>query len=373
MENVDVVVIGGGMAGTAAAVAAAQRGARVMLITAAPGATALCCGGWAGVLPDPLAAAFAAVGHPWRATNLEPLPMADGTLRRFDYAAPSHAAADLRSAMVCGVAGLPGFHASAMARLWSELGLGDGAGSELLLPETPRAGWAPASLAARLERDITILADALREQLRVTRAETVILPAIIGLERAAITIEQLQSAVGVRIVEALSVLPSVPGWRLQAALERMLRAHKVDWRAGQVVAEARTHEKLDRVNVQMANGSTLVRAKAFVLATGKFIGGGITAEPQLREPALACPIWIDHLGERFETVEPLTLTNAERLEEQPLLEAGVQHDAEGRPVSLTGGLFYENVWTAGAVRAGVSNSLGRAAAEGWAAGERAAA
>ena len=111
-------------------------------------------------------------------------------------------------------------------------------------------------------------------------------------------------------------------------------------------------------------------ARAFILATGKYVGGGIEAHESLAETALDCPVWIDHLGERFDRVEPLTLTNADRHDEQPLLRAGLTCDPEGRPLGPYGDVVFENVWTAGSVRAGPIASLGRAAAEGWAAGER---
>ena len=94
----------------------------------------------------------------------------------------------------------------------------------------------------------------------------------------------------------------------------------------------------------------------------------------MREPALNCPVWIDHAGETFELAEPLTLTNADRREDQPLLSAGVAVDAEGRAVDRNGDVVFDNVWTGGAVRRGhdpVTSGLGHAAAEGWAAGERA--
>src|SRR5690606_41977232 len=58
----DVLVIGGGAAGVAAALAAAGRGARAGLVRPGPGVTAMAGGGWAGARPDPRAAAPAGAG-----------------------------------------------------------------------------------------------------------------------------------------------------------------------------------------------------------------------------------------------------------------------------------------------------------------------
>jgi len=371
----DVVVIGGGIAGTAAALASARGGARVTLVRFAPGATALCMGGWRGPMPTGLDTEFTAAGHEWISTSAR-LPAPDGSLRTFAYAATAQAAASLpASALVCGVAGLAGFRASILARLW-----GDEAGTELhsaeiFLDDTPSAGWSPASLAARLERQCDDLARALKEHVQTTRASTVILPAVLGIERSESVRTTLQQVTNCTIGEALAGAPSLPGWRLQTALDKLLA------RAGIVVENARVvdrqadRERMQTVTLQSRSGEArVVRADAFVLATGKFIGGGIEANDELRESALHLPVWLDHLGERFEHNEPLTLTNAQRTEDQPLLALGVATDDEGRPVGASGSVIYENVWLAGAVRAGHTLGdcgLGDAAVDGWSAGERA--
>jgi glycerol-3-phosphate dehydrogenase subunit B len=138
---------------------------------------------------------------------------------------------------------------------------------------------------------------------------------------------------------------------------------------------SRAGRRVERIEVHDRGDALELEAKSIVLATGKFVGGGIGANGRLREIVLDCPVWIEHAGDIFEQAEPLALTNADRREEQPLLAAGVMVDAEDRPVNLKGEPVFENVWAAGAVRRGydsASQGLGHAAAQGWAAGERAA-
>ena len=116
-------------------------------------------------------------------------------------------------------------------------------------------------------------------------------------------------------------------------------------------------------------------ARAFVLAGGKFAGGGIVADERLHEPALGCPVWVEHLGAAFHAPEPLALTRPERDAAQPLLGAGVRDDGSGRPVDPRGDVVYRNVRVAGSIRAGIETArlgLGEAAADGWAMGEAAA-
>jgi glycerol-3-phosphate dehydrogenase subunit B len=368
-------VIGGGIAGTAAALASARGGARVTLVRFAPGATALCMGGWRGPLPAALQSDFAAAAHEWISTSAR-LPAPDGSLRTFSHAAAAQAAARVQeNALVYGIAGLSGFRADVLARLW-----GDEAGvhlyaAEIAFDDTPAAGWSPASLASRLERQCADLARALSAQVKKTSASAVILPAVLGFEKSESVRKALEQATGCTVGETLAAAPTLPGWRLQAALDKLLARAGIVVEAARVVDRTSEGDRMQAVTLHKRNGEArTVNADAFVLATGKFIGGGIEANDELHEPALNLPVWIDHLGERFERNEPLTLTNAERTEDQPILALGVENDNTGKPISAAGSVIYQNVWLAGAVRAGHalgSAGLGDAAVDGCAAGERA--
>src|SRR5690606_169680 len=154
-ESFDVLVIGGGAAGVAAALAAAARGRRVALVRTGPGATALTAGGWRGPLPAGPGRAPAAAGVPPAPPARPRAPPPPAGLRPYHLAAPAQPAAVVEAgALVCGILGLPGFTAPALARLW-----GDAARVELAAatldagPLTPPAGWSPVALAAALERE----------------------------------------------------------------------------------------------------------------------------------------------------------------------------------------------------------------------------
>jgi glycerol-3-phosphate dehydrogenase subunit B len=367
-------VIGGGIAGTAAALASARRGARVTIVRAAPGATALCVGGWHGAMPAELAAEFSAAGHEWM-TSTHQLPAPDGTLRSFEFAAPAQAPARLTdTTLVCGFTGLPSFHADVLAQLWGEASSCSLRSCAVTLRDTPATGWSPASLASRMERQHDDVAAMLAERAREHGADAIVLPAVLGFERTADVRAALEHSTGLTIAETLGCTPSLPGWRLQAALDRMLVRASVTIEAGRVVDRRTNGTHLHAVTVRQDGVQRELTADAYVLATGKFIGGGIEAHGEFHEPALGCPVWVDHLGERFEANEPLTLTNADRRAEQALLCIGVATNGKAKPVSAGGEPFYDNVWVAGAVRAehtvGI-DGLGSAAQDGWHAGEQA--
>ena len=373
MNTWDVVVIGSGIAGTSAALAAAARGAAVALVQWKPGASALSNGSWTGPIPVGLSEALHGAGYEI-ARAPAPLYSPDGSRLGADAAAATHTAElEAGPLLVCGIAGLPFFHARSLARLWTEQGERELQAAEIALAGTPAAGWAPAALCAEVGADVTILAGALRTAVLQAGSRGVVLPAILGFEQPTRLRATLEHIIGCRVIEALGSIPSIPGWRLQRALRIALEQAGVTVLAGQVRSPAAQGAALRAVALQDGARMSELRARSFVLATGKFTGGGIEADRELRETTLDLPVWIDYLGERFQQVEPLNLTDADRHDDQPLLNAGVSVDADGRPADQSGDLIYENVWTAGAVRRGNSGSLGRAAAEGWAAGERAAA
>ena len=369
-------MIGGGIAGVSAALAAARHAVRVTLVRRAPGATALTVGGWTGPLPEPLAAAFEAVEHPWVPTTGRGFPSPDGSWRLFDRVADSHTARLSERAIVCGVAGLPGFHAVTLTRMWQEFAGVELSPVTIALSATPPTGWSPVSLAAALDRASADFATRLAAEIRSNDARVAIVPAVLGLDASSAVRQAIESAAGVPVAEALGSAPSIPGWRLERALERLLANAGVNVIKGEVVSATSGTGRVQSVLATTADGDVTLSAGSFVLASGKFIGGGISTNGKLREIALGCPLWIEHAGETFEHGEPLALTNADRREEQPLLAAGVTVNAEGRPIDRANVIVYDNVWAVGTVCRGgeaPAYGLGHAATEGWAAGERATA
>jgi glycerol-3-phosphate dehydrogenase subunit B len=234
------------------------------------------------------------------------------------------------------------------------------------LPATPAGGWAVASLAAYLERDASVLS-----VLQRFEARRIILPAVLGLQGSRALHEQLEHDLGCEVGEALAATPSLPGWRLHHALALALAHAGVTIHNGTAVMRGDQHGKIAFV----AFGEEVASARSFVLATGKFIGGGIAANGVFHETVFDCPVWVDHLQEVFESPDPILLTDAERAQPQPLLQAGVHADDQHRPVNRRNDVVYENVFVAGSIRAGweAGTEMGACAEDGWNAGLKASA
>lgn len=382
MRSTDVLVLGGGIAGVAAAVAAARAGARTTLVRSGPGATTVCGGGWRGVPPGPLLDALAAAGLP-----LDPctsaLPHPDGRLVAFELAPPTQLRAALSSgaerALVCGISGLPSFRATALSALWTEsAGLPEHAleAVTLRLGDTPAAGWSAVSLGAHIERDPERLGVPLARAVRERGAARVIVPAVLGIEHHDRVCDVLQRHAGVSVGEALGGAPSLPGWRLDRVLLRALEQGGIPVVTGFVTEHVAKDGEVRMVTVAGIEDAVSVQARSVVLATGKFLGGGITAQTRFVESALRTEISVDHLGrEVTDARESLTMTDAVRTESQPMMRVGVRTNGDGNPVNGAGAVVFRNVFAAGSIRAGTETAslgLGNAARDGWEAGLRAA-
>lgn len=329
-------------------------------------------GAWLGAVPEVLGRALTSAGIAYEPCA-RALPHPSGELRASNHAPAVHAAACVEDGtLVCGIAGMAGFHAGMLARLWGDACDAVVRSVTVRLDGTPRVGWSPVALAAAIERDPLTIARPLAAALREHRPARVVVPPVLGFDDPMRVAAVLRDEAQCDVAEALAAPPSIPGWRLAAALERALRAAGVEIIVGRAVQQRAGSRSVDRLRVDTSGssdgaGPVTLSAAAYVLATGKFAGGGISAEASFRETALGCPVWVDTPGRRFDTAEPLPLTSPRRLAAQPILAAGVPTDDVGRPIDAHGDVFYDNVWVAGSVRAGTTTAalgLGAAAEDG---------
>jgi glycerol-3-phosphate dehydrogenase subunit B len=430
LVRADVLVSGGGMAGAIAALAAAEEGARVVLVRRAPGASALSSGA-IGVAPDvgaaprepfrlrrgPLDAArrlalrhpdhpYALLGEGLEALDAalafasralaEVLAPFDGRARFLatPYGGLIECALCQRSMAPGDLAALgPGEGPVAAIGFRGHLGwdarlVAHGVTRAAPAGEPP-AVWAEADLPARAEDAIARpheLARALEpagaaeqagERIRAAApagTRLALLPPVLGLDPRARVAERIAEAAGLAVAETVADPPSVPGLRLDAALAGALA------RAGVQVI----HAALDGARgpgEPVRAGDREVLAGSWVLATGRFVGGGIVRRGALAEALLGLPVQASeggasgfHLARR----PAATLTVRERRAQQPLLAAGLRVDSLLRPLDLAGAPAHPRLFAAGAVIGGHEHAddgtgLGVAILTGWLAGRAAAA
>ena len=405
------VVVGGGLAGSSAALELASRGAEVTLVCAAPGATALSWGTLDVAAASPLrrgglplrdpasgqplapigrahAVAAANPAHPYatlfRARGPEDevkeavaaldawlapsglrvhgslaqtrwLADVHGALRAADLAFSAVGEGDLEGAdaiALVDVPGLPGFEVrSALRMLAAELAA-VGAASRALsivrlaLPDALRADAAqPARLARYL--DTAAARSALCGAVAALGAEgrLLLFPPVLGLDPAAGTRAWIEATAGCRAAELVGApFLSLAGFRLDRALDAALARAGVERIADRVQRVEIEGARVGRV--QMQDTATL-SCDALVLATGRFVGGGIVERGgQLVEPLLGLPLH-DLAGRRVDGLAANQLVRRDYEGEQPLFGTGVRTDMRLRPLGPDGLPRFANCFAAG--------------------------
>jgi glycerol-3-phosphate dehydrogenase subunit B len=247
-------------------------------------------------------------------------------------------------------------------------------GVELDLPAVAHGAARPHEIARAL--DAPGGAEALGEALRAALPEgagAALLPPVLGLDPGARAFERIAARARVQVAEALADVPSVPGLRLQRAIDARLEASGVEVVAGELAAAPTP-------GAPIVAGGRELRARAWVLATGRFVGGGVVRRGVLAEPALRLPVQAAEgreAGVHLAVRPAASLTVRDRRRPQPLLSAGLRVDAALRPLDERGRPVHPRLFAAGAVVGGHEQAtdgtgLGVAILTGFLAGRAAA-
>jgi glycerol-3-phosphate dehydrogenase subunit B len=371
----NVLVIGGGIAGYCAALAARRDGAEVTVVARAPGASALYAGGMEVV--DDLDAILAQQRHhPITRLALDSVRLAseldmaihtlqialekdglkfEGTWRTRGLYSDIHglarpanlvpstvAAGELRAlsgrrVAVVGVKEVGDYDAASTAQALKELHDVDAAPEEVSIPDLPIAA------------SLTDLYGRRAPQLPHNRSTAIAYPpGFTNLPPDGF--------------ELLSAPPSPHGWRLQQAIA-----------LGTQKAHVTSFESARGRIINARVGDRTIRADAFVLATGRHVGGGLLGGHMTAEPLLKLGVF--HDGQAV-TRTGTRLQHLQYLDPAEELKSGVSTDERLHPLDDEGQVEYQNLYAAGALLGGYDYSgpcgFGVPILTGWLAGRFAA-
>jgi glycerol-3-phosphate dehydrogenase subunit B len=292
-----VLVIGAGVAGTAAALAAARGGARVVLLDGGTGASTLATGAiddwpWTPA-PRPVAPIAAAARAVLDALGAFAVPDAGARVATIAGIVRPARGHDLGLLDLAPLAGKhvgvvrcdrPEWDAAALARAW-----GDGFTplEAAVLRHVDERMLPPADFAARHDDEARLgwLAERLRDAMARAggRLDALIMPSSLGVE--AERARALSALVGLPCGEAAASPGGPSGLRFERARDRALAAAGADRIAGRATSLAR---QADRWRVARVEGAPL-EATAVVLAVGGLVGGGLEYSPGEAEEASVLP------------------------------------------------------------------------------------
>ena len=182
----------------------------------------------------------------------------------------------------------------------------------------------------------------------VQRGERIGLPAILGVAQHADVMKELQSATGAAVFEIPTLPPSVPGFRLMAALRRKVEALGVRVEVNMEVKGFHVENgRIASIETDASARPLKHRAEKYLLATGGILGGGINS---------------DHTGRVWEVCFNLPLAVPQQRSEwfrtrfldpagHPIFSSGVPVNRQFQPVDANGSPVYANLWAAGGILA----------------------
>ncbi|MDR1488960.1 MAG: anaerobic glycerol-3-phosphate dehydrogenase subunit B [Desulfovibrio sp.] len=392
VDGYEVIVVGAGLSGLAAAISAAERGRKTLLLSKGAGTLSI-GGGTIDVLgyiegepvrEDPISA-FKNLGpdHPYtllgsdavlealefmkklsteegccliqagdRESGNAWLPTSTGTLKPVWLAGPGADPAALRCARTLAVAGIEGLKDFSPRMLARGLSQTETFGGKTLLPVMLPL---PPALAHSGERDLTSLdlarfvdgpegTDWLRHELEkaAAKAQAVLVPAILGVRETAGIHSALFTTLGLPVTEAVCPPPAVAGLRIQRMLRQRLRALSVPVFDNIEISGAMVENGRCLWLETQNDGKRAYPAESFIIATGGVFGNGINTFP----------------GKAFESIFKLPLSMPEKTEEwseplffaskpHPFARMGVAVNKELHPVDETGAQMLDNVFFAG--------------------------
>lgn len=395
----DVLVIGAGLGGLIAALAARQRGAQVRVLAAGIGATHI-LPGWIGALdtdgdlPTALERWIAAhPQHPYALAGIESLqagvallrdvcahaglnyvgdlssdfklPTALGAIKQAALVPASFAAGDLRqpgAVLIASPRGWRDFYPALCAESLNKQGV-QARGVTFDLPQMDASSQfdlTAVGLARLMDRADVREQVAAQIKPHLDSVARVGLPAIIGLKHHAEAWRDLQERLGVAVFEIPTLPPSVPGMRLFNALKQALTRAGVQLLLEMTISRGLVENgRATGVVVQNVAREKIYRAERIVLATGGLYGGGIVTDRAggMREAIFGLPLNVPgEMGDWF---------NAKFLSDQehPIHMAGVRANSRLQPVDEHGRVVLENLCIAGRLLANY-NPLAEGSTEG---------
>jgi len=369
-----VLIIGGGIAGYCAALAARRAGAEATVVARAPGATALYAGAME-VVDDLDSILNSDPHHPFSRLGMDALRLAHeldtavqllllalekaglkfegawrtrglysdihGLARPGNLVPATVAGGELgalvgRRVTVIGVKEIGDYDASSTAQALKELHGVEAVAEEVSIPDLPLAA------------SLTDLYGRRAPQPRNRSSSIAYPPGFTNLPPDGF--------------ELLASPPSPHGWRLQQAIG-----------LESVKAEVQSFESQGGAITSARAGDRTLRADAFVLATGHHIGGGLTGGRTPSEPLLELGVF--HGGQPVASMGT-RLQRLQYLEPSEELRSGLSTDQRLRPLDGEGRVAFDNLYAAGAVLGGYDYGgpcgFGVPILTGWLAGRLAA-
>lgn len=167
-------------------------------------------------------------------------------------------------------------------------------------------------------------------------------PAVLGLESAHDIVNTIATLTGKPVFEIPTIPPSMPGRRLFNALKNNFRKKggEIYW-SWPVMGIEKTERLIEAVATHSTGRPNSLNARAFILATGSFVGGGLTATRKgIDENVFNLPVYIPGPRETWYDNDYFSLNHG-------IGKAGIVADVSLRPADSP----WRNIFVCGGILA----------------------
>jgi len=384
----DVLVIGGGLAGTTAAIAATRTGATTRLVSHKQSTMRHASGlidvlGYTPEGEGPLTDPYTAVdelpeGHPYERAGAEAIeeglslfddvtksytgghtqknaliPTYQGTIKptsRYPTSMAPGVASDNRDTLLIGFKQLPAFNASLAAEHLSDAGVPfDVRGVNIEFPIELDPDSKVNRFTSLIDENKQVGRRSLRSALaghvaqHLEDEDRIGFPAVLGQEHPAHVRADLEDELSADIFEVPMGPPSIPGIRLEKQMYDALDEEGVLIETGNAVVD---HEagngEVESVIVDRSGSEVPYAADEYILATGGLVGKGIDSDREgVMEPIFDCHI--SYPENRYDWFEN------DAFGDHPFAGFGVDPDQELRPRDANEDTEFDNLRAVGSV------------------------
>jgi glycerol-3-phosphate dehydrogenase subunit B len=248
--------------------------------------------------------------------------------------------------LIVGIRGLKGFQASQVAeaagRVWPGLSAVEIAPEGLGRPGDlyPEALARELDLPAARERLIQAILPHLDGH------DAIGLPPILGMDKGNEAMEHLEAALGVSCFEIPGMPPTAAGVRLREALDKAFSRYGVATFVGGRVASVSGGESGFSVTASLRGEERVLSARKMILATGRFMGGGLSGDRSLvSEPLLNLHVAQPQVRDDWHRCNLFDPRG------HAVNRAGVMADRQMHPLSADGSVVNPNLFVAGSILA----------------------
>ncbi|MEE4165063.1 MAG: glycerol-3-phosphate dehydrogenase subunit GlpB [Desulfocapsaceae bacterium] len=241
--------------------------------------------------------------------------------------------------------GLKGFSAKqVVANLqdkWPDL-----SAARITFPDMEKGEIYPEVMARAIEVAKTRVQLAERLQQAAGTAKVVGLPAVLGMHAPDMVREELEQLTGLQLFEIPTMPPSVPGIRLREMFEQVFPQKGITLIPQQKVTSLSFHDDGGLLRLSDNYGPITIEAQAVILATGRFLSGGLEAHINgITECLLDLPV-----SQPTSRTHWYQDTYTDR-KGHAIHKAGIETDTSFRPLDQNGQPYNDRLFAAGIILA----------------------